>query len=286
MNVYQTDIDGVFVGITTADQDPMDENNMLIPAGCIETAPPSTTDKQLARWNGSTWAVEDIPAQEQEPEPEDPAVVARGNRDALLLSSDWTQVADATVDQAAWAAYRSLLRFVPQQAGFPTSITWPATPEQIMPQSYYVDPDYWISGYAQGDIFDDSALITAQLSVTAGAVLLSSASSSITSALTVSALAVSVKNIAASIIATVNISVIIPVIKEASAEILSALSVSALLIRLQHTSASFAFSAIVTANARFLWEPEPIATDIWTEQGDASSTWTNDGKATTIWTDE
>ena len=188
--------------------------------------------------------------------------------------------------QAAWATYRTVLLDVPQQAGFPNTITWPATPEQIMPQSYYVNPDYWISGYAQGDIFDDSALITAQLSVTAGAVLLSSASSSITSALTVSALAVSVKNIAASIIATFNISAVVPAIKETSAQILSALSVSALLIRLQHTSASFAFSAIVTANARFLWEPEPIATDIWTEQGDASSTWTNDGKATTIWTDE
>ena len=131
MNVYQTDIDGVFVGITTADQDPMNESNMLIPAGCVETAPPSTTDAQLARWDGSAWVVEDIPAQEQEPEPEpvDPALEARANRDALLSSSDWTQVADAPVDQAAWAAYRSLLRDVPQQAGFPTDITWPTKPE-------------------------------------------------------------------------------------------------------------------------------------------------------------
>ena len=210
---------------------------------------------------------------------------ARSERNSLLAKTDWTSASDLTMS-SDMTAYRQALRDVPQQAGFPNTITWPATPEQIMPQSYYVNPDYWISGYAQGDIFDDSALITAQLSVTAGAVLLSSASSSITSALTVSALASSVKNIAASIIATFNISAVVPAIKETSAQILSALSVSALLIRLQHTSASFAFSAIVTANARFLWEPEPIATDIWTEQGDASSTWTNDGKATTIWTDE
>ena len=130
MNVYQTDIDGVFVGITTADTDPIDESNMLIPAGCVETAPPSTTDEQLARWDGSAWAVEDIPAQEQEPEPEpvDPALVARNERDELLTSSDWTQVADAPVDQAAWASYRSLLRDVPQQAGFPEDITWPTKP--------------------------------------------------------------------------------------------------------------------------------------------------------------
>jgi len=46
-----------------------------------------------------------------------------------LVQSDWTQVADAPVDQSAWATYRSLLRGVPQQAGFPTDITWPTKPE-------------------------------------------------------------------------------------------------------------------------------------------------------------
>ena len=127
MNVYQTDIDGVFVGITTADQDPMDASNTLIPAGCVETAPPSITDEQLARWDGSAWAVEDVPTPEADPddEPVDPAEQARAKRDNLLTASDWTQVADAPVDQAAWATYRSLLRDVPQQAGFPDNVTWP-----------------------------------------------------------------------------------------------------------------------------------------------------------------
>jgi hypothetical protein len=131
MNVYQTDTDGVFLGITTADTDPMDESNMLIPAGCVEIEPPATAEGQLARWDGSAWAVEDLPEPEPEPEPEpvDPAVEARANRGALLSSSDWTQVADAPVDQAAWAAYRSLLRDVPQQSGFPADITWPTKPE-------------------------------------------------------------------------------------------------------------------------------------------------------------
>ena len=130
MNVYLTDIDGVIVGITTADQDPMDASNTLIPAGCVETAPPSITDEQLARWDGSAWAVEDIPAPEADPddEPVDLAKEARAKRDSLLNSSDWTQVADAPVDQAAWATYRSLLRDVPQQAGFPNDITWPTEP--------------------------------------------------------------------------------------------------------------------------------------------------------------
>lgn len=53
----------------------------------------------------------------------------RAERDRLLTSSDWTQVADAPVDQAAWAAYRQALRDVSQQAGFPHNVTWPAKPE-------------------------------------------------------------------------------------------------------------------------------------------------------------
>jgi len=130
MNVYQTDINGVFVGTTTADQDPMDNTNHLIPAGCIETAPPSTTDEQLARWDGSSWTVEDIPVPEadSEPDPVDPAVEARAKRGVLLSKSDWTQIADAPVDPAVWATYRQALRDITDQAGFPTTITWPQEP--------------------------------------------------------------------------------------------------------------------------------------------------------------
>jgi len=53
---------------------------------------------------------------------------ARESRNLMLSESDWTQVADAPVDKAAWAAYRQALRDIPQQAGFPTSITWPVKP--------------------------------------------------------------------------------------------------------------------------------------------------------------
>lgn len=56
------------------------------------------------------------------------AASARSQRDTLLTQTDWTQVADAPVDKAAWAAYRQALRDVPQQIGFPTTITWPEKP--------------------------------------------------------------------------------------------------------------------------------------------------------------
>jgi len=63
------------------------------------------------------------------PSEEQLAAQARSQRDALLSQSDWTQVPDAPVDQQAWATYRQALRDLPQQAGFPTEITWPVKPE-------------------------------------------------------------------------------------------------------------------------------------------------------------
>ena len=128
MNVYQTDIDGVYVGATTADRDPLDSNNWLIPAGCVETAPPTVTDIQLAKWDGAKWAVENIPVVEPEPEPEplSPAETVRAERDALLAASDSMALADRITDE--WRTYRQALRDVPSQSGFPASVTWPTEP--------------------------------------------------------------------------------------------------------------------------------------------------------------
>ena len=127
MNVYQTDIDGIFVGTTTADQDPLDSTNWLIPAGCVETAPPTITDKQLAKWDGADWVVEHIPVAEPEPEPIAPEVLVRAERDGLLMNSDWTQVDDSPVDKSAWATYRQALRDLPAQSGFP-DVAFPTPP--------------------------------------------------------------------------------------------------------------------------------------------------------------
>lgn len=53
----------------------------------------------------------------------------RDERNRRLFDSDWTQVADAPVDKAAWATYRAGLRAVSKQPGFPWIIEWPAKPE-------------------------------------------------------------------------------------------------------------------------------------------------------------
>jgi hypothetical protein len=52
----------------------------------------------------------------------------RSQRDALLAASDYTQVADAPGDTAAWATYRQALRDVPSQSDV-DNITWPTEPD-------------------------------------------------------------------------------------------------------------------------------------------------------------
>ncbi len=49
----------------------------------------------------------------------------RVERNAKLAATDWTQVSDSPVDQAAWATYRQALRDIPSQSGFPNTVTWP-----------------------------------------------------------------------------------------------------------------------------------------------------------------
>lgn len=56
------------------------------------------------------------------------ADAVRKKRNDLLASSDWTQLNDATVDKATWAVYRQALRDLPQQQGFPDTMTWPTAP--------------------------------------------------------------------------------------------------------------------------------------------------------------
>jgi Phage tail assembly chaperone protein len=64
-----------------------------------------------------------------EPDINKAALEIREQRNQKLKDSDWTQVADAPVDQAAWAAYRQALRDIPSQQGFPWDVQWPTQPE-------------------------------------------------------------------------------------------------------------------------------------------------------------
>ena len=49
---------------------------------------------------------------------------ARQKRNRLIAATDWTGNSDVTMT-SAMTTYRTALRNVPAQAGFPSSITWP-----------------------------------------------------------------------------------------------------------------------------------------------------------------
>ena len=55
----------------------------------------------------------------------------RSVRDELLILSDWTQMPDSPLNdstKASWATYRTALRDISTQEGFPTNVTWPTAP--------------------------------------------------------------------------------------------------------------------------------------------------------------
>ncbi len=90
----------------------------------LVTQPPALID---GVWTVSRIAVDKDPAQITAETSQVTANV-RNERNRRLTASDWTQVEDAPVDKAAWAAYRQGLRDVPSQAGFPWDVTWPVEP--------------------------------------------------------------------------------------------------------------------------------------------------------------
>jgi hypothetical protein len=49
-------------------------------------------------------------------------------RNAKLVASDWTQVADAPVNKSAWATYRQALRDLPAQGGVADDAVIPNEP--------------------------------------------------------------------------------------------------------------------------------------------------------------
>ena len=54
--------------------------------------------------------------------------ILRLDRNKLLAQSDWTQVADAPVNQQAWATYRQALRDLPASTTDPANPIWPSKP--------------------------------------------------------------------------------------------------------------------------------------------------------------
>jgi len=61
----------------------------------------------------------------------------RIKRDQILRDTDWTMTTGATVDQAQWAAYRQVIRDIPQtyKDKTPDDVVWPTQPSTAGPNS-------------------------------------------------------------------------------------------------------------------------------------------------------
>ena len=61
----------------------------------------------------------------------------RLKRDAILKDTDWTMTTGATVDQAQWAAYRQVIRDIPQtyKDKTPDDVVWPTQPSTAGPNT-------------------------------------------------------------------------------------------------------------------------------------------------------
>jgi len=87
-----------------------------LPANRTKLKPASQDES----WSGSAWVFDTVKAWTR----------IRGERDALIAASDWTQLADVLMTVAqktAWGTYRQALRDVPLQAA-PLNIVWPVKP--------------------------------------------------------------------------------------------------------------------------------------------------------------
>ena len=105
----QKKIDGVGVCMIPLDQDNTDYQEYL------EWAKTNTAEEP----DGLTW--NDI----------------RAKRDSILKDTDWTMTTGATVDQAQWAAYRQVIRDIPQtyKDKTPDDVVWPTQPSTAGPNT-------------------------------------------------------------------------------------------------------------------------------------------------------
>jgi hypothetical protein len=125
---YQTDDLGRFVAEIECQPSPLEPGEFLVPRGAVTVQPPQVGENEFAVWGGESWSVEQIPSPEPSPEEEVTWEFIRAERDYLLHSSDWTQIADSSADSSAWASYRQELRDIPQSFDSPEDVVWPSTP--------------------------------------------------------------------------------------------------------------------------------------------------------------
>ena len=117
------DKEGKFVGVTSSSR-PITQSLWSL----IQTELPQSKLALSMLVNGELVFGEEITETEPPLDDQSTILLLREKRNTMLAESDWTQVADAPVDQAAWAVYRQQLRDLPDQPGFPQDVAWPTKP--------------------------------------------------------------------------------------------------------------------------------------------------------------
>lgn len=83
--VYQLDEGGLLLGAALADPSPLAPGVFLLPAGCVEEAPPPAPEGQRARYTNGAWILEAVPYAPPD-EPPSPLPPTKATQIAGLLA--------------------------------------------------------------------------------------------------------------------------------------------------------------------------------------------------------
>jgi len=170
--------------------------------------------------------------------------------------------------------------------------------------SYYVLPDYWVAGYAEGDAVEVSAVLTPSLSLSAsvnGVANLSatlqqfaSMSSSIGKVLSVDVSDVSAsanfssqmfytKSISAEVVSDTSFSANAVGVFVGASDISPSVALDMTLNRVVGSSANIDISCIITASSRFYWIKQSDTQETWTVQADTQEVWSPQQDTAETW---
>jgi len=88
--------------------------------GAIFDIPPKPEGFYVFDYELKQWILDSVAAKSS----------VKSKRQALLYSSDWTQLPDVPLNtKQAWIEYRQQLRDITSQSGYPFNVIWPTPPQ-------------------------------------------------------------------------------------------------------------------------------------------------------------
>jgi hypothetical protein len=155
MIVYQTDINGYYVGIAQADPSPLEPGTWLIP-GRAYTVAPSIPNGHYAQWVNGTWAYYVNPDPDA-PEDEAPEQTLEEWRTAMVVSAFQAKAALYNIGKL------ELAQQVVEQAGGLVKLAWDEAVEfrRLSPSILQLAPALSLTDTDLDDLFRDAEVIVA-----------------------------------------------------------------------------------------------------------------------------